>query len=155
MKKLIFLLILLMLSIPCISIAAGTVTDDRGVRYSPAADPGEYSILFTCTADGSGGSYPEVDSSVPINGFVYLVTVVFGGVAPTTAATDITLNDSDGVPILGGTLDDMVTTANLQAVPLIGSDSYGARYVSGLLSIAITDNTENSAVMYIKVYFYR
>jgi hypothetical protein len=155
MKKLIFSLILLVLSIPCVLMAAGTVTDDRGVRYSPAADPGEYSILFTCTADSGDGSYPSFTSSVPINGFVYLVTVVFGGTAPTSDATDVTLTDSDDVPILGGTLDDMDTTANLQAVPLIGQDSYGARYVSGLMSLDIADNTETSAVMYVKVYFYR
>jgi len=108
---------------------------------------------YTCTADSSDGSFPATDSDVAINGYVFLVVTNPGATAPTDDY-DITLTDSDSVDVMGGTLANRDTANSEQAVPYIGS-VYGSRFVSGVLTATITNNSENSAIVEIIVYFYR
>lgn len=130
------------------ALALGTVTQSDISIYDNVR-----MLTFTCTADVSGGTYPVTTSSGDIDGYVFLVITNPGSPAPTANYT-ITLTDSDGVDIMGGGLFDRHTSNSEQAVPLMAG-VYGTRFVNGTLTITITDNSVNSAVTVVKIFYYR
>lgn len=129
-------------------LALGTVTQSDVAIYDNVRV-----LTFTCTADVTAHTYPVTTSSGNINGYIFLVVTNPGGVAPTTLY-DITLTDSDGVDIMGGELANRSATLSEQAVPLMGN-VYGSRFVNGTLTITITNNSVNSAVTVVKIFYYR
>lgn len=128
--------------------AAGTVTQTDVKVY------GNVRLLtFTCTADASAHTFPPTASTVDIDGFVFLVVTDPGTTAPTDDY-DITLTDANGVDIMGGELLNRDESNSEQAVPLIDG-VFGSRYVKGVLTINISNNSVNSAVVVVKIFYYR
>lgn len=78
------------------------------------------------------------------------ITIPDGTTAP-TANYDITILDDDGVDIFGGELENRSATLKEQAVPAIGS-TFGGRYFSGVLRLAIANNVVNGAKGKVKLY---
>lgn len=111
---------------------------------------------WTCTGASSGttGYFTPTAAGEDIEGYVFLVTVdPDSGVTP-TANYDITLNDGQGIDIMGGELGDRSATVEEQAVPLIDA-VFGSRYVASPLTVTITNNSVASAVIIIRIYYYR
>ena len=126
------------------SYAAGTVTQ----VLTPNNRTGVHKLVFAYVADSGGGSVPATASNAPIDGYVFLVTTNPGTTAP-TANYDITLTDTDGVDIMAGDLADRSATVSEQE-----DAAYGSRYVEGILTLTITNNSVNSAVGTVNVYYY-
>ena len=129
--------------------AAGTVTQTFETIAS-----GVHLLTFTCTADASDKSYPDTDSIQAIDGYVFMVVTDPDDDTAPTDAYDITLKDDNGVDVMGGELANRSDTASEQAVPKIDA-VYGTRWVDGILSLAISNNSVASAVTVVKVFIYR
>lgn len=140
------ILLILMLLVPALSEAAGTVTTTKSRL---AAGMAAYTMSWT--ADAADGSVPATASPV-FNGYVFLVATNPGATAPTDNY-DITLTDSDGVDISGGELLNRDTISSEQAVPKVGA-IYGSRYVEGGVTLNLTGNSVNSATGTVKIYVY-
>jgi len=146
MKKLfLFVLLIICLAIANLALAAGTVT----TTISRATND-TVKIVFAWTADASDGSVPATATTQTIDGYVVLVITNPGGTAPTDNY-DITLTDADSVDIMGGTLADRDTSNSEHAVPKIGA-VYGGRWVSGTITLNITNNSVNSATGTVTIY---
>lgn len=150
MKRLFSLLVgVLFTLVPVLVMAAGTVVAGHVKNYPH----GIKSIAFTCTGDSSNGSFPsDVDTGRDLKGFIFLVVTNPGTTAP-TADYDIVLNDGDGIDIMGGELGDRSATVSEQAIPLIDA-AFGSRYVFGRVTPVITNNSVNSAVIVLTIYYY-
>ena len=130
------------------SFAAGAIV----VSDFVSAGAGEYEITYTCTADASGATFIATATTRPLYGYVYEVVTNPGSPSP-TALYDITLTDSDGVDIMGGQLLNRSATVSESAVPK--NDGVRCdRKVNSVLTINITNNSVNSAVIVVKVRFY-
>lgn len=110
-------------------------------------------ILMAVTADASGGSVDNVDTEKNIDGEVLFVVTDPGATVPTNDY-DITLADSQGCDILGSEGDNRSSTTTQQAMLKIGNH-YGPRYVEGPLTLGISGNSVNSALINVYIYFRR
>ncbi len=148
MKKLIVLLAVVMLLLTAgLANAAGTVTQTL-------TKVGSHTLLltFSWTADASAATVPVTASSTGLEGYVYLVVTNPGTTAPTDLY-DITLTDTESVDVMGGELSDRSTSATQQVVPKIDT-VFGARWVDGVLTMTLTNNSVNSATGTVKVYIF-
>lgn len=129
--------------------AAGTVTDAGKLKYSKNVSV----LTYSWTADASAATVPATASTIPIDGYVFMVVTNPGATAPTTLY-DITLTDSDGVDIMGGELADRHTSNSEQAFPLMSgsTDFFGGRFVAGVLTLNVTNNSVNSATGTVVIY---
>jgi len=146
MKRfLIFLTIsMLVLLGPTMARAAGTCT------AAITNLPGEmFYITYSWVGDSSSGSVPAT-ASPSFKGYVFLVITDPGSPSPTDYY-DITLTDEDSVDVMGGELADRDETNSEQAVPKIDT-VYGARYVTGTLTLNITNQSVASAIGEVKVF---
>ena len=148
MKKFLALLVLTLFIWVGSALGAGTITQSDVQIY-----PNTRALTFTCTADAAAHTYPVTASDGNIDGYVFLVVTNPGTVGPTDNY-DITLTDSEGIDIMGGELADRSNSAEEQAVPLIGA-VFGSRYVRGPLTVTITNNSVASAVVIIRIYYYK
>jgi hypothetical protein len=143
-KKLIIGIVtgLLALVVSTPSSAVGTVTmEDRNIAGSYV-----YVRTFTATADSGDASFPATITTSKIDGFVFMVITNPGATGPTDDY-DITLTDADGVDVAAGYLADR---------DISNSEQYvldRPRYVDGDLTITITNNSVNSAVSVIQVFY--
>lgn len=148
MKRLfIFVMMAIILCMASISLAwaAGTITES----YSKISS--NITVwTFTCTADASDGSFPATASSRDIEGYVIMVVTDPGATAPTDDY-DITLTDTNDVDIMGGELANRDTANTEQAMPLVGN-AYSPRWVHGILTLNISNNSVNSAIIEVKIY---
>lgn len=145
--KILWIYLLLLLISPIKSFSAGSVDVDwtyitRDVGY----------ITFSWTADSGDGSVPST-ASMNIQGYVILVVTDPGTPAPTDNY-DITLTDENGVDVMGGTLANRDASNTEQAVPKIGN-VYGGRWVSGTVTLNISNNSVGGAKGIVKVYIER
>lgn len=134
--------------LPIRCFAAGTIaatTTDIGND--------EYILTFTCTADASAATYPTsvTTGSASIDGWVTRVVTNPGSTAPTDNY-DIALNDTGG-DIMQGALNDRDTANTEDALPKDSSGAVGWKRVHSVIVPIITNNSENSAVTVIKVYY--
>lgn len=146
MKRLLAAMVLA--AMPSVALAAGS--DIVWTTNDNVADNLRL-VSGAWTSDDATGAVSEAYSGVA-NGFVCLVVTDPGATAPTDDY-DITITDSDGVDIMGGTLANRDATATEQAVPQIGN-AYGCRFVAGAFTVNIT-NAGNSKVGTVKVYVVR
>jgi hypothetical protein len=119
-------------------------------------DPaGTRCLTFTwqAAADGSLSAYPISANQAKVLSGLYAVQAVInpGATAP-TASYDVTLTDTDGVDVFGGTLGNLSATASAIVRPDIATLA-GKRLVQGVLTFNLTNNSVNSANGVIKVYF--
>ncbi len=149
MKKLITALLFACLLIASTVWAAGTCPQ----TFEPIAS-NVYLLTYTCTADSGDNSYPETDSKVAVDGYVFLVITDPDGTTAPTDQYDITLKDSNGVDIMGGEITNRSDTDSEQAVPKIDA-VYGSRWIDGIATLAITGNSVASAITVVKIFIYR
>jgi len=111
-------LAILLLSLPALALAAGTVTQsttcDGQLR--------QCTLTFSWTGDASNGTVPATATSTENTGFIkgmylYLVETDPGSTAPTTLY-DITLVDLNSLDVMGGTLANRSATVTENAMPL-------------------------------------
>lgn len=146
MKRLIiFMMVVLFLLMSSSTWAAGTITQTKSKVSSNVT-----LWTFTCTADSADGSFPATASSSDIEGYVILVVTNPGATAPTDNY-DITLTDEDSVDVMGGELANRDTSNSEQAIPLVGN-AYSPRWVQETLTLNISNNSVNSAIIVVKVY---
>jgi len=110
-------------------------------------------ITVAWTADAAGAVTSTV-LTPEIDGYVFLAVTNPGAVSPTDNY-DVTLTDTDGVDVMGGTLANRDAVNSEAAVPLIATGTYDARFVDGGLTFDLTNNSVNSAGGVLKVYYYR
>jgi hypothetical protein len=127
------------------AFAAGTVTATKACNNKL----GLCVITYDWTADASAATIPST-AGPSVTGYVVLVITDPGSTAP-TPNYDITLTDAYGCDVMGGSLADRHTSTTEQALPKVG-DVYAGRFVSGPLTLNITNNAVNSATG--KVYVY-
>ncbi len=144
MKKI--LLIFLLCMVPAITFAASSATSAKGSNRH-----GVRVITVAWTAD-TDGSFTNYEIAIPPRGFIMQVITDPGSTAPTDNY-DIALLDSDSVDVMGGELANRDTANTEQGSPLIGN-AYGPRYISGKLTLTITNNSVNSAVGEVIIYVY-
>ena len=135
------------------------VSIEHGLRY--------YVITVDWTADSADGSVPNTDlvaavealGDVPVafrlEGWIEKIVTNPGTPAP-TADYDITLEDPEGVDVLGGAGADRSDTDAEQAVPLVGSTKMPA-FIAGVSSLTfkLAGNSVNSAEGRLVVYISR
>ena len=149
MKRIcLFIAILAFLFIPIFAISSGTVTQ----TYTKVT-PDVRCLTYSWTGDASDGKVSATPSIVSIDGYIILVITNPGGTAPTTLY-DITLTDGDSIDVMGGQLADRSATLTEQVVPKIGT-VYGGRWVSGILTLNITNQDVHSATGTVKVFIQR
>jgi len=149
MKRIfLFIVILIFLFIPISGMTAGTVTQ----TYTKVTDDVRC-LTYSWTGDAADGSVPATASTISVDGYIILVITNPGSTAP-TALYDITLTDGDSVDVMGGQLANRSATATEQAVPKIGT-VYGGRWVSGILTLNITNQSVHSATGTVKIFIQR
>lgn len=117
-------------------------------------------LTFTCTAAADDATFPSTATNAAITAAIegmYIVEVRTnpGATAP-QAAYDIVLNDTDGIDVMGGSLADRSATASERAIPmLVTGGTYGSTLIDGALTLVITNNNVNSAIVVVKVFLTR
>ena len=127
---------------------AGTITQALTSNIAPVKV-----ITFTCTADSSDGSFPATTvTAADIKGsLLQIVTDPSGDTAPQDNY-DITLTESGGADLLLGVGANRDTADTAVAIV----QSSGARSVvaeTDTLTLTITNNNVNSAIVVIKLYW--
>lgn len=149
MKRIcLFIAILALLFIPIFAISAGTVTQTYTKVTSDVR-----CLTYSWTGDASDGSVPATASTISIDGYIILVITNPGATAPTTLY-DITLTDGNSIDVMGGQLADRSATVSEQVVPKI-STVYGGRWVSGILTLNITNQSVHSATGIVTIFIER
>ena len=125
---------------------AGVVTQDYKERNGIAE------ITFNITADAATGTVPDTPTERPIAGDLIKVTTNPGATAP-TALYDITLEDEDGVDVMGGALADRAAASSEVAYP---KDPAGAVITTGVpvcdgLTLKTTNNAVHSALIKVRL----
>lgn len=124
----------------------------------------EFSNVSKCTdkikcftisiAADTDGSVTEVTTPFNIDGYIILVEVIPDKTLPPTTEYAMELKSSNGVDIMGTALSELSSTVSSQQMPLFGTDFFAPRFVSGPLTISLTDNSVNggktTAIIYIK-----
>lgn len=121
-------------------------------------------LEFTCTASSVDGSYLSTVSTddVSWHGYtythrirgwhIYKVQTLYGTVAPLDNS-DLVINDSNSVDLLGGAGTDQIDNAtNNGIISLIGGGTPGTQPIDSKLTPVITNNNVNSAVVTIKLF---
>lgn len=137
MKKILaaaFLAVLVL--VPAALFAAGTVV------CVPDHVDGQTVTVYACTMTGdvADGSFPA--TQVQIDGWIIGVETD-PGTAP-TAGYDITLVDANAADVMMGALADRSATATERVI-------FPQPYVRGAAAITVANNTENSAVVVLKI----
>jgi hypothetical protein len=130
---------------------AGTVTytreDINGVTKGKIGEK----LTIVCTADAANGSFPAT-SLTGLRGWVLKVITKPGGTTP-TANYDIALNDPDATSLdaFGGALANRAASTQEQVAPVL-SGATTPVFLNGDYSLALTNNSVNSAVVTIYMY---
>ena len=141
---------------------AGTVTMTIN-EYKVLGNPTTRELIFTCTADAAAASYPATSTGVKTNSIHNLtfterlrgwqmqkIIVDPGAVAP-TVASDLTLKDSHGIDLLDGNGTDLIHNTDSKQSFFMTGGVPTLQPVLGDLTLAITNNSVNSAVLTVTV----
>ena len=149
MKRLIVgLLALGLLSWAGVSYGAGSCSQ----RYFDLDNTGIMRAEFTCTADAAAATWPAITTQWQIVGLVFAAETNPGATAPTDNY-DITVVNSNGIDIFGGALANRDTSTSERTMPILNS-LYGAVPSDGQLTINITNNAVNSAIVVLTLYWF-
>ena len=108
---------------------------------------------LTCTCDSTDGSFAAAEISSKFQGTLMDLKTNPGATAPTDNY-DIVINDADGYDILEGVGANRHTTTT-QKVPIVysGTAVHPVLHDSDTISVVITNNSVNSAVVVISLYY--
>ena len=156
MKKILFAIILAALFLPSLTFAAGSVTQTLAMVGN---NTGKYIWTLTWTADAADHTVPNTAMSADIlavvEGFyIEKVTTNPGATAPTDDY-DITIEDTDGVDLMGGALLNRDTSTSESAYPIVATGVYGAVPFDGAPTVKWAGNSVNSATGTIKIFLSR
>ncbi len=144
MKKLFLALtLILLLIIPTTVFSAGSVTES----WKSLGDGSLRELTLTVTASFTG-AVTDYDVEQNIDGCLYYAVTNPGAKAPTDNY-DITFIDSDSVDQAGGELANR-DTANTETVKFAT-----VVCMTGIGTLTVSNNTNNSAVTVIKLFFGR
>jgi hypothetical protein len=131
---------------------AGTITASVNtfktmteVKLRCAADAA--AATFTATVLGSLPGMPDLRGL-----FLYSVKAYPGSPAPTDAS-DLTITDQDGIDLLGGRGVDLIDNTTMTSVCAGTPITDMPMPVTGPLTINITNNVVNAAVIHLKLLF--
>lgn len=108
---------------------------------------------YTCTADAADGSVPALTVTGFYDFYLFTIETWPGGTSPSDA-TDFTLSDATtGEDLLGGTgADSIDATSTITLVPYsVGMDLFYTPIIKGDLTLTITNNSVNSAIINIRI----
>ena len=152
-KYLLIVLIALLMAVPSISEAAGTIVQ-TSQRYAIANTFQRCVVTLTCTGDASTGSFPTTGGAIiypaitQATGFyLYCIRVIPGTTHPTASSTRA-ITDAYGVPVVGSTL-----LASMSASA--AAQFYPANYppIFDAWTVTITGNSVASANITILLEF--
>ena len=106
---------------------------------------------WTAHTDGTFTSWTPTAPNHMVNGMILRFETDPGGTAP-TALYDISMTDSRGVRIDGGSLDNRSATVTEMVTPVLGSD-YKFTPNQGFLTLGISNNSVNSATGVVRVWW--
>ena len=109
-------------------------------------------IVLTCTADASDASFPETALTEKIDGFLLAMESNPGGTAP-TANYDITLEDGDGLDVLGGAGANRHTSTSEMAGLPFGTYFHWPVSPEQTYTLKITNNSNNSAITVVTLFY--
>ena len=141
--------------------AVGTCTQTMDEVASSTSPIGFMrSITFVCTASADNGSFPSTATSTAntalIRGLRLRAVVVYNGSTAPTPLYSIAINGALGVDTLGGAGYSItgVASTGVQLVPWGAMSKRPVeRPVDGALTLVITGNVVNSALVTVKAYF--
>ena len=161
MKKIIITIVLAILLTASMSWAAapGTCTQSFAEVYSASGPTPLATLTFTCTASAENATFPSTATTQTITDqiagrYILEVRTNPGATAP-QALYDIAINDTDGIDLMGGSLENRSATVSEAAPPAIMTGVYWPRPIDGALTLAVTGNNINSAISVIKVILSR
>jgi len=136
---------------------AGSVVTTLSKVDTSGTDPSGVRLLtFAWTADADNGSVPDTAISANqakvLSGLKAVLAITNPGTTAPTDNYDITLENTDGACIFGGSLSNRDTSNSEQARPTI-STLAGESVVDGILTFKLANNSVNSATGDCKVYF--
>lgn len=110
-------------------------------------------VTLTCTADASDGSFPSTALTTKFEGRLLKLVTNPGATAPTDNY-DLVLNDQNGADVLQGVGANRDTTNTETAVIVYsGTGTHPAVDDSDTLTLVITNNSVNSAITVIDIYY--
>ena len=153
MKRLYLLLLAVMIFVPVLGLAAGTVT--QKLDQYPSANMRV--MTFTWVGDAANGTVPSTATTAAITSdllgwYVYAIETNPGSVAPTTLY-DVVVNDAEGLDIAGGLLANRSATATEKITPRLDStySIFGGVLVDGALTLVISNQSVVSATGTVKL----
>ena len=144
--KRILLSIGLLLSMVSMAYGAGTLTQDY-------AEHGAMKVATLTWTTSATATFTATATSKSINGFVVMVETDPDGTAVPTATYDLTLLNSGGVDIMGGTLAGRSTTTTEITMPLLNGNYTGIA-VQGALTLTVSAAAGNSKTGVVKIFYY-
>ncbi len=153
MKKVMFIILFLVLSLPGLSFSAGTITE----TFTDFSGSNNSIVTLAWISDASGAL--SVNTTATATAFIqgkilYAVTTTPGDVSPTTLY-DVSINDSLGIDIMGATLANRSNTISQRAIPALATGIYGGVLVDGTLTLVITNNSQAAAKGTIRLFLTR
>ena len=140
-------------------MADGTITYTVTDIPDDNRNPPMKVLTFNCVASADLATFPattiDADTIARLKGYNLVEGRTNPGATAPQAAYDITLTDSDGIDLMGGRMADRSATASEAAVPEIASGVPWPRPVDGALTLTITNNNVNSAIVVAKFFFER
>lgn len=137
--------------------AAGSVTQSLAIYPNTTTSV----LTFSFIGDASNGSVPDTAISAAIldkveGWYIYMVDTKPGTTAPTTLY-DITIENADGVDLMGGTLANRSATAAERATATIDTVKAitGMPQIVGATTIKVTNQSVASATWTMKIYLTR
>lgn len=110
-------------------------------------------VTFTCTADGSDGSFPETAITDKIEGRLIQLVTNPGSTGP-QSNYDIVLDDAEALDTLQGVgANRHTSTTEVAVIVFSGSTVHPVVDESDTLTLKITNNNVNSATIVIKLYY--
>ena len=131
--------------------AAGTVSESEWVQLS--LDSRMWYKDFDITGDSSNGTVPSTQSTQDMTGLLVGAQTNPGTTGPTDDY-DITLTDDQGEDVFGTALNNR-DTANTEYTEPYYNSQYGWRPVKGKLTLAVSNTSNNSATVKLRVFMIR
>jgi hypothetical protein len=110
-------------------------------------------ITLTCVADAADGSFPSTAIAHKFSGRILQMDVNPGATAPTNLYDLVINSDVTGLDILQGLGANLLTaTSEQKAIVFSSTEIHPAVDQSDTLTMVITNNSVNSAIIVINLY---